>query len=81
MSFSKTGPNSAASELCEVKIAKRDQLHYIQSGEITIIPIEIDIDRVILIGIGGIPSSTRFEVRKQIGDALKFLGIPHRFDM
>ena len=80
MSFIRTGPNSARNETFEVKIAKRDQLHYIESGSTTIVPIEIGGDRVIAIATSQVPSEKRQEIRQGIDEALEFLTIPHRFD-
>lgn len=81
MSFTRTGPNSARTDTFEVKIAKRDQLHYIDASGITVVPIEIGGDRVIAIWISQITNEKRQEVRKGIVDALEFLSIPHRFDV
>jgi len=80
MTFTRTGPNSASSETFEVKIAKRDQLHFVEDGGITIVPIEIGVDRVIAIAITQVPNAKRQEIRKGIDNALEFLAIPHRFD-
>jgi hypothetical protein len=80
MTFTRTGPNSARKDDVEVKIAKRDQLHYVQGGETMVVPIEIGTDRVIAIGISRIASSKRQEFRIRIGETLDFLGIPYRFD-
>jgi len=80
MSFIRAGPNSACNENIEVKIAKRDQLHFVESTGTTIVPIEIGIDRVIAIAISHVPSAKSEEIRRGIKNALEFLKIPHRFD-
>jgi hypothetical protein len=80
MSFTKTGPNSASDGLVEIKIAKRDQLHMVESGNITVVPIEIGGDRVVAIYISKVAAETRSAARGRISEALDVLGIPHRFD-
>lgn len=80
MTFTRTGPNSARADDIEVKIAKRDQLHYVQRGETVVVPIEIETDRVIAIAISRIALPKRQEVRSRISEALDFLHIPYRFD-
>ncbi|NCC50880.1 MAG: hypothetical protein EOM20_06645 [Spartobacteria bacterium] len=80
MTFTRTGPNSACSDNFEVKIAKRDQLHYVKTNETVIIPIEIGVDRVISIAISKVDISTHQDIKNSIDDALNFLEIPHRFD-
>lgn len=80
MNFTRTGPNSASAGTFEVKIAKRDQLHYVEGSETAVVPIEIGTDRVIAIAISSIPTARRQQVRDRIDEALEFLNIPHRFD-
>jgi hypothetical protein len=80
MKFTRTGPNSACTESFEVKIAKRDQLHYIEGAKLVVVPIEIGVDRVIAIATSQVPSGARQEIQKRIDEALEFLAIPHRFD-
>jgi hypothetical protein len=80
MNFIRTGPNSARCENVEVKIAKRDQLQYIDNSHTTTIPIEIGVDRVIGIATSQVPVVKRQEVKKGIDQAMNFLSIPHRFD-
>jgi hypothetical protein len=80
MSFIKTGSNSARNETTEVKISKRDQLHYVENSGTIIVPIEIGADRVIAIATSQVSSARRQEIRQTIDEALDFLKIPHRFD-
>jgi hypothetical protein len=81
MTFTRTGPNSAACEdEFEVKIAKRHELHYVTSGGVTIVPIEIMTDRVIVVPVSRLPANEKEVIRLRIAAALDYLNIPHRFD-
>ena len=81
MTFTRTGPNSAACEdEFEVKIAKRHELHYITPEGVTIVPIEIMTDRVIVVSVSKLPANEKELIRLRIAAALDYLSIPHRFD-
>ena len=80
MKIKRTGPNSGIINGVEIKIAKRDQLHYIRNNEITIIPIEIGIDRVVSIALKTVDEAERIGFKYQIDEVLNFLNIPHYFD-
>ena len=81
MKFKRTGPNSASSDDgFEVKIAKRNELHYVAGGNATIVPIEIMTDRVVVVSVSYVTSVDRELIRTHIADALDYLHIPHRFD-
>ena len=79
MNFIKTGPNSARSENIEVKITKKDELQHIENNDITIIPIEIGVDRVVGIATSQVPILKRQSIKSDIDAAMNYLSIPHRF--
>lgn len=72
MNFTRTGPNLASTETCEVKIAKRDQLHYVEGNQTTVIPIEIGTDRIIAVSISAVSAARREQIRERIDKALEF---------
>lgn len=80
MKFTRTGPNSAKTDLFEVKISKKDQILFIDQSGTTIVPIEIDSDRVISIWLNHFSLSRREIIKNAIDNAFDFLSIPHRFD-
>jgi hypothetical protein len=81
MTFTRTGPNSAVCEgEFQVKIAKRHELHYVTPEGVTIIPIEIMTDRVIVVSVSNLPANEKRLIRLRIAAALDYLNIPHRFD-